>query len=219
MRIAQIAPLAESVPPQLYGGTERIVSYLTEELVRLGHDVTLFASADFANLGAAGRLRADGAAARPGGASTRCRIIWSCSSRCGGGRRSSTSCTSTSICCMRRCMRAARRRRRSPRCTAASTCPTCVPFYRAFPDMPLVSISDAQRRPMPPVNWMRTVHHGLPLDLLPFSPRPRRLSRLPRPHLAGEAARTAPSRSRAAPACRSGSRPRSTGWTKTTGRR
>src|SRR5271165_4070547 len=46
MRIAQVAPLFESVPPRLYGGTERIVSYLTEELVRLGHDVTLFASGD-----------------------------------------------------------------------------------------------------------------------------------------------------------------------------
>src|SRR5712672_2527381 len=46
MKIAQIAPLAESVPPRLYGGTERVVSYLTEELVRLGHDVTLFASGD-----------------------------------------------------------------------------------------------------------------------------------------------------------------------------
>ena len=46
MRIAQIAPLTESVPPKLYGGTERIVSYLTEELTSLGHDVTLFASGD-----------------------------------------------------------------------------------------------------------------------------------------------------------------------------
>jgi glycosyltransferase involved in cell wall biosynthesis len=46
MKIAQIAPLAEAVPPKLYGGTERVVSYLTEELVRLGHDVTLFASGD-----------------------------------------------------------------------------------------------------------------------------------------------------------------------------
>ena len=46
MKIAQVAPLTESVPPRLYGGTERIVSYLTEELVRLGHDVTLFASGD-----------------------------------------------------------------------------------------------------------------------------------------------------------------------------
>lgn len=46
MRIAQVAPLYESVPPKLYGGTERIVSYLTEELVRMGHEVTLFASGD-----------------------------------------------------------------------------------------------------------------------------------------------------------------------------
>ena len=46
MRIAQIAPLAESVPPKLYGGTERVVSWLTEELVSLGHDVTLFATGD-----------------------------------------------------------------------------------------------------------------------------------------------------------------------------
>ena len=48
MRIAQIAPLAESVPPKLYGGTERVISYLTEELVRQGHEVTLFASGDSA---------------------------------------------------------------------------------------------------------------------------------------------------------------------------
>ena len=54
MRIAQIAPLAEAVPPKLYGGTERVVSWLTEELVRLGHEVTLFASGDSLT---AGRLR------------------------------------------------------------------------------------------------------------------------------------------------------------------
>ena len=51
MKIAQIAPLAESVPPRMYGGTERIVSYLTEELVNLGHEVTLFASGDFDHIG------------------------------------------------------------------------------------------------------------------------------------------------------------------------
>ena len=49
VKIGQVAPLIESVPPQLYGGTERIVSYLTEELVRMGHEVTLFASGDFDN--------------------------------------------------------------------------------------------------------------------------------------------------------------------------
>ena len=58
MKIAQIAPLAESVPPKLYGGTERIVSYLTEELVRQGHDVTLFASGDSVTVRPAHRLRA-----------------------------------------------------------------------------------------------------------------------------------------------------------------
>ncbi len=53
MKIAQIAPLYESCPPRLYGGTERVVSYLTEELVRQGHDVTLFASGDFDHGGSA----------------------------------------------------------------------------------------------------------------------------------------------------------------------
>ena len=64
MKIAQIAPLIESVPPRLYGGTERIVSYLTEELVALGHEVTLFASGDSDHCGQSCALRAEGAAAR-----------------------------------------------------------------------------------------------------------------------------------------------------------
>ena len=59
MRIAQIAPLAEAVPPKLYGGTERVISWLTEALVDLGHDVTLYASGDFEDFGAA-RARAPG---------------------------------------------------------------------------------------------------------------------------------------------------------------
>ena len=67
MRIAQVAPLFESVPPRLYGGTERIVSYLTEELVRLGHDVTLFASGDFGDRRRARLLRSGGAEAQPCG--------------------------------------------------------------------------------------------------------------------------------------------------------
>ncbi len=64
MRIAQVAPLSEAVPPKLYGGTERVIHWLTEELVALGHDVTLFASGDFAHLGEARRLLA--ARAAPG---------------------------------------------------------------------------------------------------------------------------------------------------------
>ena len=65
MKIAQIAPLIESVPPRFYGGTERVVSYLTEELVRLGHEVTLFASGDSVTSARTDQLRDDGAAARP----------------------------------------------------------------------------------------------------------------------------------------------------------
>ena len=66
MRIAQIAPLHEAVPPKLYGGTERVVSFLTEELVALGHDVTLFASGNSVHIGAARAGLAARSAARPG---------------------------------------------------------------------------------------------------------------------------------------------------------
>ena len=73
MKIAQIAPLYESVPPKLYGGTERVVSYLTEELVRFGHEVTLFASGDSVTNGTVGKWLRQGVAAhshlrRPPGA-------------------------------------------------------------------------------------------------------------------------------------------------------
>ena len=64
MRIAQVAPLIESVPPEGYGGTEAVVSYLTEELVRQGHDVTLFASGDSKTVGGAGPVRSQRPAAR-----------------------------------------------------------------------------------------------------------------------------------------------------------
>ena len=65
MRIAQIAPLMESVPPKLYGGTERIVSYLTEELVKLGHDVHVIRQRRFYNLGEISELRSDSFAVGP----------------------------------------------------------------------------------------------------------------------------------------------------------
>ena len=64
MRIAQLAPLAEAVPPKLYGGTERVVSWLSEELVEMGHEVTLFASGDFNYKCVARSLLASGAAPR-----------------------------------------------------------------------------------------------------------------------------------------------------------
>ena len=119
MRIAQVAPLTESVPPQLYGGTERVVAYLTDELVRLGHDVTLFASGDSRT---AGRLvpiwpRRSGSTARAG---TRSRRTCSCWRRSRSAPGNSTSCISTSRSSTFR-SRGVFRLHTSRRCTDAST--------------------------------------------------------------------------------------------------
>lgn len=171
MRIAQIAPLIESVPPRLYGGTERIVSYLTEELVRQGHDVTLFASGD-------SRTAAD---------LVRC---------CDVSLRLNPT-VRDAIPYHIMMLEEVRRRadefdvlhfhidilhfpiirdfahRTLTTLHGRLDLPDLVPFYATFADVPLISISDDQRRPMPPVNWIGTVHHGLPRDLLPFNPKPQ----------------------------------------------
>jgi glycosyltransferase involved in cell wall biosynthesis len=170
MRIAQIAPLAECCPPRLYGGTERIVSYLTEELVRQGHDVTLFASAD---------------------SKTRARLVPGCdvALRLNPLVRDTTPYHMILLDKVRRLadefdvLHFHIDLLHFPliRCFARPTLttlhgrldlPDLQPFYRAFPDVPVVSISDDQRKPLPPVNWMATVPHGLPRDLLPFQSLP-----------------------------------------------
>jgi glycosyltransferase involved in cell wall biosynthesis len=167
MRIAQIAPLHESVPPLLYGGTERIVSYLTEELALQGHDVTLFASADSMTSAQlvpccdkALRLDRNVNDALPyymmlleevlrreddfDVLHFHVDLIQHPFARLFGGRALTTLHGRLDL-------------------------PDLMPFYRMFSRVPLVSISDDQRRPMPPVNWLGTVHHGLPRTLLPFS--------------------------------------------------
>jgi glycosyltransferase involved in cell wall biosynthesis len=166
MKIAQVAPLAERVPPRLYGGTERIVSYLTEELVRQGHEVTLFASGD-------SRTAAE---------------LVSC---CDVALRLNPIVKDPLPYHL---MMLEQIRRRADEFDvlhfhtdllhfpliqpyATRTVTTLhgrldlldlVPFYGCFRDTPLVSISEAQRTPMPRVNWGGTVHHGVPSDLLPF---------------------------------------------------
>lgn len=170
MRIAQISPLAESVPPKFYGGTERIVSYLTEELVRLGHDVTLFASGD---------------------SRTSARLV----PICGHALRLSPQVQDPipyHMIMLDEVRRRARefdvlhfhidllhvplfhdfRDRTVTTLHGRQDLPDLVPFYRHFAGTPLVSISHDQRKPLPSVNWVGTVHHGLPLDLLPFSAAP-----------------------------------------------
>lgn len=160
MRIAQVSPLYESVPPRLYGGTERIVSHLTEGLVRRGHDVTLFASGDSRTSArlvtcCPSALRLDAAVTDPLGYHlcmldevARCAddfdlihshvdyLGYPFLDRCG------TPCVTT--------------------LHGRLDIPELRLVYRRFRHLPFVSISDAQRTPLPAVNWVGTVYHGLP---------------------------------------------------------
>jgi glycosyltransferase involved in cell wall biosynthesis len=163
MKIAQVAPLYESVPPQGYGGTERVVSYLTEELVRQGHEVTLFASGDSV---------------------TQARLV----SPCPRSLRLNKDCVDPLACHVLMLEMVVRevsnfdlihfhidylhfplsRRHGRPHVTTLHgrlDLPELPALYREYREVPVVSISDAQRLPLPFANWLGTVHHGLPLDL------------------------------------------------------
>jgi len=170
LKIAQIAPLMESVPPLRYGGTERVVSYLTEELVRQGHDVVLFGTGDSVTSatlvpGAPKALRLDASVRDP-------------------------------LPYMMLHLERVRQRadefdvlhfhvdvlhfpifRRLASQTLTTLhgrldLPELLPFYREFSDMPVVSISDDQRRPLPHARWIATIPHGLPRNLARFYAQP-----------------------------------------------
>ena len=170
MRIAQVAPLYESVPPKLYGGTERVVSFLTEELVRQGHQVTLFASGD---------------------SITAAELVPVCPCSLRLDEKCIDSVAHHILLIERVARQVANfdvlhyhidylhypfsRRLSVPQVTTLHgrlDIPDLVPLYKEFDDMPVVSISQAQRKPLPWINWQATIHHGLPLDLLPFQPHP-----------------------------------------------
>jgi glycosyltransferase involved in cell wall biosynthesis len=171
MKIAQIAPLAESVPPRLYGGTERIVSYLTEELVRAGHEVTLFASGD--SITSAELVPCVPTALRLE-TTVRDPIPYL-------------------MLMLDRVRRAAHRfdvfhfhidalhfplfhsfaHRSLTTLHGRQDLPDLKPLYLGFSEMPLVSISNAQRRPLPHVKFSGTVYHGLPANLLSPTYDPR----------------------------------------------
>ncbi len=164
MRIAQISPLFEAVPPKLYGGTERVVYALTEELVAMGHDVTLFASGDSITSATLAPMRDKALRLDPSV------VDW--------------------IAIYMRMMELIRRRAHefdvlhfhtdyfplslfsrqdTPFLTTLHgrlDLPEFKEVYETFPDAPFVSISDAQRRPIPGINWVRTVLHGMPSQLL-----------------------------------------------------
>ena len=170
MRIAQVAPLFESVPPKYYGGTERVVSYLTEELVRQGHDVTLFASGDSV---------------------TKARLV----AACRRALRLDKSCVDQLahhfLLLELVAQEAAQfdiihfhcdylhfplsRRLNTPHVTTLHgrlDLSDLVPLYREFADVPVVSISDSQREPLAGANWQGTIYHGLPEDLYRFRATP-----------------------------------------------
>jgi glycosyltransferase involved in cell wall biosynthesis len=166
MKIAQVAPLAESVPPKLYGGTERVVAYLADELVAQGHSVTLFASGD---------------------SCTRADLVAPCKEAL---RLSSEVRDSLSLHILMIEQVAQRaeefdvihfhvapvhfsvsRRLKVPHITTLHgrlDLPDLWPLFDEFSDIPVVSISNAQRGPLPKANWVGTVHHGLPPEPFRF---------------------------------------------------
>lgn len=171
MKIAQVAPLIESVPPKLYGGTERIVSYLTEELVRQGHQVTLFATGDSqtaANLVSSypEALRLEGSRLEASGALHMLHLekIFSQSDQF-DIIHSHLDYLPFPLA----------RRQKTPLVTTLHgrlDLPELLPLFTEYIDMPLVSISMAQRLPLPHANWLGNVYHGLPPNLLTFHEGP-----------------------------------------------
>jgi glycosyltransferase involved in cell wall biosynthesis len=168
MQIAQIAPLTEAIPPKLYGGTERVISWLTDELVALGHDVVLFASGDSET-------------------SATLEACWPKSLRLDGSVRDPNA---LHMAVLERVRQRADdfdllhfhldyypfslfSRQSTPFVTTLHgrlDLPEHQVVFATFPSLPLISISDAQRRPVPHAGWMRTIHHGLPEQLL--TPQP-----------------------------------------------
>ena len=160
LRIAQVAPLSESVPPKLYGGTERVVAVLTDELVRQGHAVTLFASGDSrtsATLVAAVRAGATLDGLRRIRCAAHMLMIEQVAQR---ADEFDIIHFHVAPCTFR--WRGAWSRRIVTTLHGRLDLPDLVPLYEEFSELPLVSISDAQRIPLPRQNWVGTVHHGFP---------------------------------------------------------
>jgi glycosyltransferase involved in cell wall biosynthesis len=170
MRIAQVAPLTEAVPPKLYGGTERVVHWLTEELVALGHDVTLFASGDSktsAKLDATWpkALRLDGSVRDPNALHMVMleRVRQKCDEDEFDFLHFHLDYYPWSLFY----------RQPTPFVTTLHgrlDLPEHQPVFTTFSKVPVISISNAQRRPVQQANWVRTILHGLPENLL--TPRP-----------------------------------------------
>jgi len=163
MRIAQIAPLFESVPPRLYGGTERVVSYLTEELIRQGHQVTLFASGD--SITSAELVPCTSRALRldPNVRDPIPHYTLMLDKVC--ERTADFDILHFHIDYLHFPLFRSKAVRTVTTLHGRQDLADHMPFYRRFSDMPLISISNAQRTPLAGANFVGTVYHGLPLDL------------------------------------------------------
>lgn len=167
MKIAQISPLYESVPPTMYGGTERVVHYITEELVSMGHEVTLFASGDSAtraNLVAPVKkaLRLDNECVDPLAPHFAMMELVDKKSR-------QFDVIHNHIDYLFYPLMKRKKKNSITTLHGRLDIPELQPLYRHYPGIQVVSISDAQRKPLPHANWIKTVYHGLPLDLFRFS--------------------------------------------------
>ena len=169
MRIAQIAPLIESVPPRLYGGTERIVAYLTDELVRQGHEVTLFASGDSLTSAelvscASRALRLDPTVVDP---LPHYMIMLDKVRR----RAAEFDILHFHLDYLHFPLLHDLAGRTVTTAHGRQDLPDLRVVYTAFPQFPLISISDDQRRTLPDSHWLCTILHGLPANLYPAAPR------------------------------------------------
>jgi len=172
MRIAQVAPLYEAVPPRLYGGTERVVAHLTDALVTLGHEVTLFSSADAVTLGQLAVVRDQAIRLDP--APLKSDLAAHLNSLAEVRRRAAEfDVIHFHTDMIQFPMFADMPQRTLTTLHGRLDLKDLPEVYRRWSQFPLISISDDQRRPLPFANWAATVHHGMNTDLYRFSPRPR----------------------------------------------
>jgi glycosyltransferase involved in cell wall biosynthesis len=169
MRIAQVAPLYEAVPPRLYGGTERVVAHLTDALVLLGHDVTLFSSAEAQTLATLAPVRDQAIRLDP--APLKSDLASHLTQLAEVRRRADEfDVIHFHTDMMQFPMFADMAGRTITTLHGRLDLKDLPEVYRRWPQFPLVSISDDQRRPLPFANWAATVHHGMSADLYKFHP-------------------------------------------------
>ena len=171
MRIAQIAPLYESVPPKLYGGTERVVAHLTDELVRRGHEVVLFASGD-------SKTAAELVSCRDVALRLDSDLSWDIPAHLSmlaevRNRAHEFDVLHFHLECIHLPFFSDRIEQTLTTMHGRQDISDLGTLHRHYPNYPLVSISDSQRRSLPHLNWVKTIHHGYPKSQYTFSPAAR----------------------------------------------